>query len=68
MFDQLGHIVRRLHDSLRELGYHSSLLDIATEVTDATDRLVYIATLTERTIRAPSRRTSSRMEKGIRRG
>lgn len=47
MFDQLGHIVRQLHDSLRELGYDRSLSDIATEVTDATDRLEYIATLTE---------------------
>jgi chemotaxis protein CheZ len=47
MFDQLGHIVRQLHDSLRELGYDRSLSDIATEVTDASDRLEYIATLTE---------------------
>jgi len=47
MFDQLGHIVRQLHDSLRELGYDRSLADVATEVTDATDRLEYIATLTE---------------------
>ncbi len=47
MFDQLGHIVRQLHDSLRELGYDRSLSDIATEVTNATDRLEYIATLTE---------------------
>ena len=39
MFDRLGHIVRQLHDSLRELGYDRSLSDIATEVTDATDRL-----------------------------
>ena len=46
-FDRLGHIVRQLHDSLRELGYDRSLSDIATEVTDATDRLEYIATLTE---------------------
>jgi chemotaxis protein CheZ len=47
LFDRLGHIVRQLHDSLRELGYDRSLSDIATEVTDATDRLEYIATLTE---------------------
>lgn len=47
LFDRLGHIVRQLHDSLRELGYDRSLADIATEVTDATDRLEYIATLTE---------------------
>jgi chemotaxis protein CheZ len=47
MFDRLGHIVRQLHDSLRELGYDRSLSDIATEVTDAAGRLEYIATLTE---------------------
>lgn len=47
LFDRLGHIVRQLHDSLRELGYDRSLADIATEVTDATDRLEYIAALTE---------------------
>jgi hypothetical protein len=46
IFDQLGHIVRQLHDALRELGYDRNLSDIATEVTDATDRLEYIATLT----------------------
>ncbi|MBK4734600.1 protein phosphatase CheZ [Noviherbaspirillum pedocola] len=47
MYDRLGHIVRQLHDSLRELGYDRSLSDIATEVTDAAGRLEYIATLTE---------------------
>jgi chemotaxis protein CheZ len=47
LFDRLGHIVRQLHDSLRELGYDRSLSDIATEVTDATDRLEYIATMSE---------------------
>jgi chemotaxis protein CheZ len=47
MFDSLGHIVRQLHDSLRELGYDRSLTDISSEVTDAAGRLEYIATLTE---------------------
>nr|WP_217344812.1 protein phosphatase CheZ [Noviherbaspirillum sp. L7-7A]MBV0878997.1 protein phosphatase CheZ [Noviherbaspirillum sp. L7-7A] len=47
MFDRLGHIVRQLHDSLRELGYDRSLSDVVTEVTDAAGRLEYIATLTE---------------------
>ncbi|MBK4736095.1 protein phosphatase CheZ [Noviherbaspirillum pedocola] len=47
MFDSLGHIVRQLHDSLRELGYDRSLNDISSEVTDAAGRLEYIATLTE---------------------
>lgn len=48
MYDRLGHIVRQLHDSLRELGYDRSLTAVVTEVADATDRLEYIATLTER--------------------
>lgn len=48
MFDSLGHIVRQLHDSLRELGYDRSLSDITSEVTDAASRLEYIATLTEK--------------------
>lgn len=47
MFDSLGHIVRQLHDSLRELGYDRSLSDISSEVTDAASRLEYIGTLTE---------------------
>jgi len=48
MYDRLGHIVRQLHDSLRELGYDRSLTAVVTEVADATDRLEYIATLTEK--------------------
>ena len=47
MYDRLGGIVRQLHDSLRELGYDRSLADVVTQVTDASDRLEYIATLTE---------------------
>lgn len=47
MFDSLGHIVRQLHDSLRELGYDRSLAEISGEVTDAASRLEYIGTLTE---------------------
>ncbi|MBK4737651.1 protein phosphatase CheZ [Noviherbaspirillum pedocola] len=48
MYDRLGHIVRQLHDSLRELGYDRSLTAVVTEVADASDRLQYIATLTEK--------------------
>jgi chemotaxis protein CheZ len=47
MFERLGSIVRLLHDSLRELGYDRSLSNVATQITDAQDRLEYIATLTE---------------------
>ena len=47
MFARLGGIVRLLHDSLRELGYDRSLSSVATEITDAKDRLEYVASLTE---------------------
>ena len=47
MFTRLGGIVRLLHDSLRELGYDRSLTSVATEITDAKDRLEYVASLTE---------------------
>jgi chemotaxis protein CheZ len=48
MYDRLGHILRQLHDSLRELGYDRSLVAAVADVADATDRLEYIATLTEK--------------------
>jgi chemotaxis protein CheZ len=47
MFERLGGIVRLLHDSLRELGYDKSLSSASSQITDASDRLEYIATLTE---------------------
>ena len=47
MFTRLGGIVRLLHDSLRELGYDRALSTVATEITDAKDRLEYVASLTE---------------------
>ena len=47
MFTRLGGIVRLLHDSLRELGYDRSLSSVANEITDAKDRLEYVASLTE---------------------
>src|SRR5579872_3744444 len=47
MFERLGGNVRMLHDSLRELGYDQSLSNVATQITDAQDRLEYIASLTE---------------------
>lgn len=47
MYERLGGIVRLLHDSLRELGYDKSLSEASSQITDANDRLEYIATLTE---------------------
>lgn len=47
MYERLGGIVRLLHDSLRELGYDRSLSDVASQITDAKDRLEYVASLTE---------------------
>lgn len=47
MFERLGGIVRLMHDSLRELGYDKSLSNASSQITDASDRLEYIATLTE---------------------
>lgn len=48
MFERLGGIVRMLHDSLRELGYDRSLSNVASQITDAQDRLEYVASLTEK--------------------
>ena len=47
MFERLGGIVRLLHDSLRQLGYDRSISDATSQITDAQDRLEYIASLTE---------------------
>ena len=47
MFERLGGIVRLLHDSLRELGYDRALSEASSQITDAQDRLEYVATLTE---------------------
>jgi chemotaxis protein CheZ len=47
MYERLGGIIRKLHESLRELGYDRSLSDVASQITDAQGRLEYIATLTE---------------------
>ncbi len=47
IFDRLGSVVRVLHDSMRELGYDRSLSEVTSQITDAHERLSYIATLTE---------------------
>jgi chemotaxis protein CheZ len=46
MYERLGGIVRLLHDSLRELGYDKALTEASSQITDAQDRLEYVATLT----------------------
>lgn len=47
MFNNLGKMARKLHDSLRELGYDKALEDAATQIPDARQRLMYIAQMTE---------------------
>lgn len=47
VFSQIGHLTRKLHDTLHELGYDKTLEKVAKTVPDTTDRLHYIATLTE---------------------
>jgi chemotaxis protein CheZ len=47
MFNRIGHMARKLHDSLRELGYDKMLEDTARKMPDAAERLNYIAKMTE---------------------
>ncbi|AZN35596.1 protein phosphatase CheZ [Iodobacter ciconiae] len=47
MFAHIGHLTRKLHDTLKELGLDKSLEKAANDIPDARDRLSYIATLTE---------------------
>lgn len=46
-FNRIGHLARQLHDSMRELGYDRMLEDSARQIPDATQRLTYIAQMTE---------------------
>lgn len=48
VYTQIGHATRKLHDTLRQLGYDKSLEDAVSAMPDARDRLTYIATLTEK--------------------
>ena len=48
VIDQLGHLTRKLHEAMRELGYDRLLQDTAKAIPDARDRLVYVATMTEK--------------------
>jgi chemotaxis protein CheZ len=44
---EVGHLTRKLHESLRELGYDRELERAASAIPDARDRLSYVATMTE---------------------
>ena len=45
--EQIGHLARKLHEALRELGYDRALSRVTQEIPDARDRLVYVGKLTE---------------------
>jgi chemotaxis protein CheZ len=47
VFSSIGHLTRKLHDTLRELGFDKELEKALHTVPDTKDRLQYIATLTE---------------------
>lgn len=47
VFNRIGHMARKLHDSMRELGYDKALEDAARKIPDAEERLKYIAQMTE---------------------
>jgi len=47
VFNHIGHLARKLHDSLRDLGYDKVLEESARQIPDARDRLNYIAQMTE---------------------
>ncbi|MEY4749304.1 MAG: hypothetical protein RIQ60_1518 [Pseudomonadota bacterium] len=45
---QLGAIVRQLHDALHTLGYTTALQEVAQEIPDARERLAHVGEMTER--------------------
>jgi chemotaxis protein CheZ len=47
MYEQIGQLTRKLHDTMQAMGYDKSLERMADAIPDAKDRLSYIATLTE---------------------
>ena len=48
-YSQIGHLTRKLHDTMHELGYDKTLAKaVDNTMPDARDRLAYIATLTEK--------------------
>ncbi|MBS4097405.1 MAG: protein phosphatase CheZ [Sulfuricella sp.] len=46
-FNELGHLVRQLHETLRELGCDQAMQSVVGELPDTQDRLNYVAQLTE---------------------
>lgn len=46
VFQRVGHLTRKLHDALRELGYDKSVESAVNSLPDARARLTYIANLT----------------------
>ncbi len=46
-YNELGHLVRQLHGTLRELGCDEAIQSMVGELPDTQDRLSYIAHLTE---------------------
>jgi len=47
VYNRIGHLARKLHDSMRELGYDKALEATARQMPDAQERLRYIAQMTE---------------------
>ena len=48
VYCQIGHLTRKLHDTLRQLGYDKALENVVEGMPDARDRLDYIAKMTEK--------------------
>jgi len=47
VINQIGHMARSLHDTLRELGLNKEIEKAAASIPNARDRLNYVATLTQ---------------------
>lgn len=47
LFSQIGHLTRKLHDTLRELGYDKKLEKTVESIPDTRERLTYIAVMTQ---------------------
>ncbi len=48
MINKIGHMVRTLHDTMRELGYDKNLERVASSIPDTSDRLNYVAIMIEK--------------------
>ena len=46
-YEKLGHLVRQLHGTLKELGCEESMQKIASDLPDTQDRLNYVVQMTE---------------------